>query len=237
MIFLIFLAQIILGLPFYKSNPHLSEFIPNIFLLFWIFYKKRPWINELLMTQTKKIEKKNLNISIVFCILVPLLINFAYMIFDRKGFEAEVFKYTSTFAKDLSILALINIIIMAPICEEIFFRGFIFSKLKTIYKPIIAILVSALFFSIVHGTFIQQVIVWVYGIVYCYFYYKTGNLRMSILAHFLNNLIASIPLILFYFNIEGYFTPVVIIFDSVLKFIIYYIVFNKLNDRIEEMTL
>ena len=93
MIFLIFLAQVILGLPFYKSNPHLSEFIPNIFLLFWIFYKKRPWINELLMTQTKKIEKKNLNISIVFCILVPLLINFAYMIFDRKGFEAEVFKY------------------------------------------------------------------------------------------------------------------------------------------------
>lgn len=189
------------------------------------------------MTSAKKIEKKNLNNSIVFYILVPFLINFIYILFDKKGFDSEVLKYTSTFAKDLSVLGIINIIIMAPLCEEIFFRGFIFSKLRSVHKPIIAILLSSLFFSIVHGTFVQQSTVWVNGIVYSYFYYKTGNLRMSILAHFLNNLISSIPLVLFYFNIAGYFTPVGLIFDSVLQFIISYIVFNKWNNRIKETTV
>lgn len=236
-ILLILLVQIVLGVPFYKINTNLSSFIPDIFLLFWIFYKKRTWTNGLFMTKAKKIEKKTLNNTIVFYILVPFLINFTYIIFDRKGFDAEVLKYTSSFARDLSILGIINIIIMAPLCEEIFFRGFIFSKLNRIHKPVIAILLSSLFFSLLHGTFVQQSTVWVNGIAYAYFYYKTGNIRLSILAHFLNNLICLIPLVLFYFNIEGYFSPIGLVFDSVLQFIISYIVFHKYNNKIKEMTL
>ena len=189
------------------------------------------------MVQTKKIEKKKLTNSIIFYTLAPLLINFVCILIDKKGFYTEILKYTSSFATNLSVLGIINIIIMAPLCEEIFFRGFIFSKLNSIHKPIIAILMSSIFFSIVHGTFLQQSTVWVHGIVYSYFYYKTGNLRMSILAHFLNNFICLIPLVLYYFNIEGYFTPVGLIFDSVLQFIVSYIVFHKWNNRIKETTV
>lgn len=233
LLMLLFLVLTLLLLS--KFNRDLGIIIAYIMILMWVFIKKKNWIKELLISPSKKIDKKDLNITLLLFSFAPLIIAFLFMYFDKKGYDKGIAEYTLNFASNVSILSVILIVVMAPICEEIFFRGFIFSKLKTVHKPITAIIVSSLIFSLIHGTLIQQTTVWIMGIVFSYFYYKTGNIRLSILGHFLNNLIGCIPLVLYKFKIDGYSTPRGLIFDSILQFVVYYIVFHKLNNRIPEI--
>lgn len=80
------------------------------------------------------------------------------------------------------------IVIMAPIVEELVFRGVLFNLLNKNLKTLPAMILSSLFFGILHSkTFIPTAII---GFLICFIYQKTGNIRYSIMAHMFNNLIA-----------------------------------------------
>lgn len=80
------------------------------------------------------------------------------------------------------------IVIMAPIVEELVFRGVLFNLLSKNLKTLPAMIISSLFFGVLHSqTFIPTAII---GFLICFIYQKTGNLRYSIMAHMINNLLA-----------------------------------------------
>ncbi len=88
-------------------------------------------------------------------------------------------------------ISLIRATIIAPITEEIFFRGLILVFLLKKFSPFKAIIISSLLFSIAHLRFDDFISLFFYGIVFALIFYKTGSLYMSIIAHFLTNLILS----------------------------------------------
>lgn len=87
--------------------------------------------------------------------------------------------------------------IFAPVFEEWLCRGMVLRGLLTKMKPGWAIVVSALFFAILHMNPWQALNAFVIGVVMGYVYYKTGSLWLTMLLHFVNNgtavVLAQIP--------------------------------------------
>ena len=77
--------------------------------------------------------------------------------------------------------------IFAPIFEEWLCRGMVLRGLLTKMKPGWAIVISALFFAVIHMNPWQALNAFLIGLVMGYVYYKTGCLWLTMLMHFVNN--------------------------------------------------
>ena len=77
--------------------------------------------------------------------------------------------------------------IFAPIFEEWLCRGMVLRGLLTKMKPVWAIVISALFFALIHGNPWQALNAFLIGLVMGYVYFKTGSLLLTMLIHFVNN--------------------------------------------------
>ena len=77
--------------------------------------------------------------------------------------------------------------IFAPIFEEWLCRGMVLRGLLTKMKPGWAIVISALFFAVIHMNPWQALNAFIIGVVMGYVYYKTGCLWLTMLIHFVNN--------------------------------------------------
>ncbi len=110
-----------------------------------------------------------------------------------KGYTLYCLSLTLTFAillsfimpslhtVELSLINVISIVLLAPIFEELFFRG----ALSGLPYPIIS---TALIFGVFHGTgFIQATLM---GVILAYFYRSSKRLITPIVCHFANNLLA-----------------------------------------------
>ncbi len=78
--------------------------------------------------------------------------------------------------------------IFAPFFEEWLCRGMVLrGLLGNKMKPVWAIVISALFFALIHLNPWQAVPAFIFGCLFGYVYYKTGSLRLTMLMHFTNN--------------------------------------------------
>lgn len=85
-------------------------------------------------------------------------------------------------------LGIVAIVIMAPIVEELLFRGAIQGHLLRQWKhPAGAIVLSSLIFGLVHGNWVQAPFAFVTGLALGWMYYRTGSLLPGMLMHFVNN--------------------------------------------------
>ena len=80
--------------------------------------------------------------------------------------------------------------LLAPVVEELIFRGFIYSSLRRYVTPLPAVLLSALLFAIMHpsGTAVVQIVG--IGIVLAVLYERTRSVVPCIVCHALNNFLA-----------------------------------------------
>lgn len=88
------------------------------------------------------------------------------------------------------IFACIAIVVAAPIFEELIFRGIILDGLLSSQTPTKAIVISSILFGVVHLNPWQFVSAFMIGVFSGWVYYKTKNLTLSILIHFVNNAFA-----------------------------------------------
>ena len=89
----------------------------------------------------------------------------------------------------VSIAAILLIGLVAPVSEELFFRGFVFSGLRSRMTVWPAALISGLVFGSVHApTGITTVVpLAALGVALCWLYDRTGSLWPCVLAHMFNN--------------------------------------------------
>ncbi|MCI5509466.1 MAG: CPBP family intramembrane metalloprotease [Eubacterium sp.] len=85
-------------------------------------------------------------------------------------------------------LQFLTIGILAPVAEELVFRGLIFARLKEWMKPWLAMILSALIFGVYHGNIVQFVYAFFMGLILALIYYRTGTLLTCIAAHVVANL-------------------------------------------------
>lgn len=87
------------------------------------------------------------------------------------------------------VLEVITSIILAPIIEELLFRGVLFNRLKIRTGIVAAMIISSAIFAIGHE-FGGITSAFLFGICMCIIYLKTDNILMTMSIHFLNNLVA-----------------------------------------------
>lgn len=88
------------------------------------------------------------------------------------------------------IILVLSVIIVAPIYEEIVFRGILLKGMSKKINPTIALVVSALLFAIVHMNIPQGINAFLLGLVLGFIYLRTESIYLSIFAHCLNNILA-----------------------------------------------
>lgn len=88
------------------------------------------------------------------------------------------------------LLAFTTLVVIAPICEEVLFRGYLFGKLKKHIPVWVAIIVTSLSFGLIHGAWNLAVDTFALSVILCLLREITGNLWASILLHMVKNGIA-----------------------------------------------
>lgn len=85
-----------------------------------------------------------------------------------------------------------SVAVLPAVCEEMFFRGWVQTALAHFLKPWAAIVVSASIFALFHTNLWLLPFYFILASVFGVIYFRTKNLNLAILAHFLNNAVGVI---------------------------------------------
>lgn len=149
-------------------------------------------------------------------------------------FFGEYYQYFSRLMDQMTndkATLILMAVVMAPLFEEIVFRGIIMKGLiNKGTKPKTAIIISAVIFGLVHGNPWQFVGAVLLGSVLGLVYYKTKSLLLPILLHVFNNLCSAI--LIFYGNTESFadtfkVSEWLILAIGIVLFTTFYILFTK----------
>lgn len=86
------------------------------------------------------------------------------------------------------IISVLVIALVPAVVEEVLFRGGLQNLLSRWFKhPILAIIITSVLFSAVHGSYLGFLSRFALGFVLGWMFYRTGNIWINIVAHFFNN--------------------------------------------------
>lgn len=133
-----------------------------------------------------------LGVSVVFVFSAMYVLN---LVIEQAGIPNTM---EETFlAMSRNPLGILSIVLLAPILEELLFRGAIQGELQRQMKPWVAITVSSLFFGLVHMNPAQIPFAFLLGMIFGWLYYRTGSLIPGIVGHVLNNSVATVNMYLY----------------------------------------
>ncbi|MCR5007583.1 MAG: CPBP family intramembrane metalloprotease [Oribacterium sp.] len=171
--------------------------------VFGIWYRSK-YVKENGENHGKSGLKKILNLrtmSLIVCLTVvtysiALLISIIVSFFSPAS--EEIFNSIMSLAiGDNTIIGYLGIILLAPIAEELAFRGVLLKKSRMNFGIIGCIVLNTVVFSISHLNPLQSIYVIPIGIMLTFLAYKYDSVLPSIIAHILNNSLGVlIPLLL-----------------------------------------
>ncbi len=110
---------------------------------------------------------------------------------DYLGYQPPVHPLMNIFFKEPNPFIVGGVVVLAvlvaPVIEEIVFRGFIYSAIKKRAGAALAITVTSALFSLLHMSVFSFLPIFFLGIVLAYLYEKTGLLISSITLHVIHN--------------------------------------------------
>lgn len=132
----------------------------------------------------------------------------------------EVLQLTSLKTALLIIPALT---IIAPLGEEMLFRGFLQKFLEEHWQDITrAVLVSSLFFAFIHMNPYWIIQIYFLGVILGYLAWRTGSIIPSLILHGLNNgfalLASNIEQIESFYMFKGHVSPIILVFALIFVY-------------------
>lgn len=101
------------------------------------------------------------------------------------GFSAENLSGIKAY-----VLAFLALVVMAPVSEELLFRGYLFGKLRVLVGALAAGLLTSVTFGLAHGQWNVGIDTFVLSLYLCWLRHYTGAVWASMLLHSLKNLLA-----------------------------------------------
>ncbi len=89
-----------------------------------------------------------------------------------------------------NMLAFATLVVLAPLAEEILFRGYLYGKLKGYVPTVVAALVTSLLFGLVHLQWNVGIDVFVLSLILCGLRSLTGSIWAGVIVHMIKNGIA-----------------------------------------------
>ena len=118
----------------------------------------------------------------IFLTLLMTLINPDFDISQAQDVGFESLASSSDY-----VLAFLALVVIAPIVEEIIFRGFLFDVLKKNYRFWVAAILTSLTFAIAHGAWNVGVDTFALSLVLCYLRYNYDSIYPAIFLHMVKN--------------------------------------------------
>lgn len=141
----------------------------------------------LLMRDYKKINfDKNNKMNYLQLILIGIILSLIYNVF---AYYFNFLLKTSLFDNNHNlIVTLISTSLIGPIIEELMFRGIIYNELKNKYSNMKAILITTIFFAVIHMNIIQILYAFALGFILIFVYEKYKNIKAPIILHMASNM-------------------------------------------------
>lgn len=115
--------------------------------------------------------------------------------FDLKEQDAVEF-FRQMKSPLLKACAIFTVVVLAPIWEEIFFRGFIYGIVKSYLGVAVSALATSILFAFVHASLYAFLPIFVLSLFFILLYEKSGDLRVSMGAHAMFNLFNAIGVLI-----------------------------------------
>lgn len=143
-------------------------------------------------------------IALPFIVFAGFIVNLISSYYNTAPDMQDVVKWMLEEKSLFVIICLVFFgIIVAPILEEILFRGFLQSALKNTFGSRYALVISASLFAVVHMDVFAFLQIFILGILLGYLYEKTQTLAASIFVHILHNSLTLIFLLYFKYFLKG----------------------------------
>ena len=141
----------------------------------------------------KEVSLPVLGVSVVFIFAAMYVLN---LLIEQAGFPNTM---EDTFiAMSRNPFGILSIALLAPVLEELLFRGAIQGRLQEAgMRPWTAILTSSFIFGVVHMNPAQIPFAFLLGMMFGWLYYRTSSLLPGIVGHVLNNSIATVGMLLY----------------------------------------
>lgn len=124
-------------------------------------------------------------------LLLASVVTQIFMVFPWfQADQAQDVGFSGIFDFGGKLIAFIALVVVAPIAEEVIFRGWLYGKLRSRMGMIMAILITSVLFGIMHGQWNVGVNVFAMSIVLCGLREVTGTIYAGILLHMVKNGIA-----------------------------------------------
>ena len=104
--------------------------------------------------------------------------------------QTQVVGYKNLYQLSDFILAFLCLVVLAPVCEEVIFRGWLYGKLRGRMSALPAILITSIAFGVAHMQWNVGVTVFVMSIVMCLLRELTGTIYAGLVVHILKNALA-----------------------------------------------
>lgn len=177
---------------------HIDSVWFYICIIFYFIFKLRPSVSDIKGDVFSVFSKDSLK-AIGFVVVLNIFLSYGllylsdYLLIAIPGLDS--FLPPASASNSFVVGGLFSIIVISPLVEELVFRGVFLNRLRLIVPTLFAVLISSVIFASLHN-YGSIIAAFVFSICMAILYLKTDNVFVPIFAHFLNNLLAEIIVIL-----------------------------------------
>lgn len=154
-------------------------------IIYWIRFavRKKNFLKEVEM---KKVPVKSLLPVIILAPSANIVLSMVITYFPWP--QAWIDAYMANSAPlDGSLMSWLTAVVMAPVLEEIVFRGLVYTRLKKGMPTIVAAIVASLAFGLCHGTAIWIIYATALGLIMTWIFERYQSLAANIVFHLVFN--------------------------------------------------
>ena len=168
--------------------------MPVTFFLLYFIYSKKNNINMITATKFKPIKNPQIIVSSVLLSFVSVFAIGSFIGLFNWGLYEIGYRPTTSFEFEMDtpsklIAGIFSMAILPAVAEELIFRGIILQGLMKKYSKFASIIMSAIFFMLMHGALSQTLYQFYLGIILAVVVAYGGSIYYGMILHFLNNLI------------------------------------------------
>ncbi len=137
--------------------------------------------------QIRKEYLLNALLGMVIVLLISFALNNLIIMSPLADMSKGYKEASNAFYGSTLLLELIGSALIAPLLEELLYRGVLFARMRKMMPPVPAVLVSSLIFGIMHFNLVQFVYAFLLGIVLALLMERAGHIYLAIAGHICAN--------------------------------------------------